>query len=204
MAKLKPKEKAYYAHFKGAAQAAVTAADLVRGLTKTGADRAADAEQLAALSKLADSEYHAVLTALHASFVTPFDRAEIQRLSRSLTAAVARLEAVGALIHLLDPDELPDPFEQIAGLVFQAAEATAEAVGHLRKLKGIKHHHTQLRSLATEAEFHRRLLLVALTSGEVDPLAAIEMHSISVEMAAAMAALVDVAEVVETVLIAEG
>lgn len=204
MAKLKPKEKAYYAHFSAGAHTVSAAAQAVSQLAGPGADRAAIAGQLASLAESADAEYQSVLNALRASFITPFDRTEIQALSRELAAVVRRLETTAALVHLLDPRALPDEFGSVARLVAQAAEATEEAIGKLRKLKGIKHHHEAMRTMAAEAECHRRLLLVRLAGGQIDPLDAITLHAISDELAAAVTAVVDVAEVVETVLITEG
>ena len=204
MSKLKPKEKAYYAHFSTAAHAADDAAKAVASLARKGTDRAAVAEQLAGLAGVADAEYAWTLSALHASFVTPFDRVEIQTLARALANVVRRLEAAGALVHLLDPAELPVEFKSLTKLLEQISQGTEETVGKLRKLKGIKSHHAEVRQLAAEAEFQRRLLLVRLTSGEVDPLDAVEIRAVSDELGAAVAAFVDVAEIVETVLITEG
>jgi uncharacterized protein Yka (UPF0111/DUF47 family) len=204
MAKLKPKEKAYYAHFSTAAHATAEAADLLGQVLHGSAGRSATAGGLASLAEVADTEYRSVLTALRASFVTPFDRAEIQALSRALARAVRRMETAGALVHLLDPPELPKELPVLADLIGQVAGSTEETIGKLRKLKGIKHHHEQVCQIAAEAEFHRRLLLVRLTSGEIDPLDAIEFHALSDDLAATVDRLVDVAEIVETVLITEG
>lgn len=204
MAKLKPREKAYYAHFSAAAQAAAQAAEQLAGLTAPGSDRGQAAERLSALAEVAGTEYRSVLTALRASFVTPFERTEIQQLARSLARTTTHLEAAGALVHLLDPPALPEEFASVTSLLAKAAELTEEAMSKLRKLKGIKHHRDDVADLAEEAEFHRRLLLVRLTSGEIDPLDAVELHAISDELDAAVAAFVDVAETVETILITEG
>jgi uncharacterized protein len=207
MAKLKPKERAYYGHFSTAARAAhAAAADLAElsGSSVGPTERAATADRLAGFAEVGASEYRAVLLALRASFITPFERTEIQALSRSLAQVVGHLEAAGALVHLLDPAELPGEFGKLADLLSQAGAATEEAVDKLHKLKGIKHHHEKIEEIAAEAEFHRRLLLVRLTSGEIDPLDAIELHAISDELSAAVSAFVVVAEAVETVLITEG
>jgi uncharacterized protein Yka (UPF0111/DUF47 family) len=204
MPKLKPKEKAYYAHFTTAAHAAASAAEVVGRLARKPDERATAAEQLGSLAQLADTEYQSVLSALHASFVTPFERTEIQALARALATAVRHLEAAGALVHLLDPPDLPGEFKAVTKLLESAAQATEDAVGKLRKLKGIKHYHADVRGLAAEAEFQRRLLLVRLTGGEVDPLDAVEIRAVSDELNSAVAAFVDVAEIVETVLITEG
>lgn len=204
MSKLKPREKAYYAHFTTAAHAAAAAAEVVSSLARKSVDRGAAAEQLAALAQVADTEYQSVLDGLHASFVTPFDRVEIQALARGLASAVRHLESAGALVHLLDPPELPGEFKAVTKLLEQAARSTEETVGKLRKLKGIKSYHAEIRQLAGEAEFQRRLLLVRLTSGQVDPLDAVEVRAVSDELGGAVTALREVAEVVETVLITEG
>jgi uncharacterized protein Yka (UPF0111/DUF47 family) len=205
MAKLKPKEKAYYGHFSAAAHAVhAAAADLAELSAAPVAQRAATAERVASLAAVAAGEYRAVLLALRASFVTPFERTEIQALSRSLAEVATRLDAAAALVHLLDPAELPGEFAALTDLLRQCGEQTEEAVGKLHKLKGLKHHHEQIETIAAEAEFHRRLLLVRLTSGEFDALDAIELHAISDELSAAVQAFVVVAEAVETVLITEG
>lgn len=207
MAKLKPKEKAFYGNFSQAAHAAHAAAADLASLATGAAEvsqRQAVADRLAALAAVADGEYRAVLLALRASFVTPFERTEIQALSRSLAHAVRHVETAGALVYLLDPARLPAEFGALTDLLLQAGAATEETVGKLRKLKGLKHHHERIAQLAAEAELHRRLLLVHLTSGEVDPLDAIELHVISDELNAAVGAFVEVAEAIETVLITEG
>lgn len=204
MAKLKPREKAYFGHFTRAAHAAQEAAAAVDELSTVATDRSAVAERLVALAAVADTEYRSVLTALRASFVTPFERTEIQALSRGLAVVVRRLEAVAGLTHLLDPADIPDEFRAMTKLLTEAAAATEDAVGKLHKLKGLKHHHERIAELAAEAEFHRRLLLVRLTGGEIDPLDAIEMRAISDEVTAAVCGFVDVADAVETVLITEG
>lgn len=205
MAKLKPKEKSYYGHFSTAAHAVnAAAAELAELSVAPVAQRAGTAERVATLAAVATGEYRAVLLALRASFVTPFERTEIQALSRSLSEVAARLDAAAALVHLLDPAELPGEFTALTDLLRQCGERTEDAVGKLHKLKGLKHHHEQIEQIAAEAEFHRRLLLVRLTSGEIDALDAIELHAISDELSAAVQAFVVVAEAVETVLITEG
>lgn len=204
MAKLKPKEKAYYGYFSAAARTMSEAADLVAALADPDVDRAGTAERLGELAATSDTEYRTVLTGLRASFVTPFERTEIQDLAKFLMQATHRFESVGALVHLLDPAVLPEQFATISRLTVQVAERIEESVGKLRKLKGLKHQFDAVAALATETEFHRRLLLVALTSGEYDPLTAVELHVVSQEMSAAVAELVDVAETIETIVITEG
>lgn len=204
MAKLKPKEKAYYAHFSAAADVAQTATDAVALLSDPATDRADIAAQLADCMRQAEDRYHSVLTALRVSFITPFERTEIQMLARELAGVVRHLEATAALVHLLDPPQLPDEFGAVTEVLTRASEATSEAIGKLRKLKGIKHHHERMRALAAEAEVHRRAMLIWLTGDEVSAKDAIELHAISDELTAATAAYVAVAEAVETVLITEG
>lgn len=204
MAKLKPKEKAYYAHFSAAASIATSAAQSLAALAERGSDRGAIAEQLAEFARQAEARYHSVLTALRASFITPFERTEIQSLSRELSRVVDHLEAAGSLVHLLAPGDLPGEFGEITAVLSRAAETTEEAVGKLKKLKGIKHHHESMRAMAAEAELHRRRLLVSVTDGGIDAFAAVKLHAICEELAAAVAAFVGVAEAVETVLITEG
>lgn len=204
MAKLKPKAKAYYAYFSTAAHAAGEAAGELAKLAASPSDRAAVATEVAALAEVADEQYRTALSALRGSFVTPFDRTEIQDLSRELARSVRHLEGSAALIHLLNPPELPADMQACITVLGKCAELTEEALSKLRKLKGIKHFRSDIAELASEAEFHRRQLLVQLTTGEMEPLDAVKLRAVSDELSGAVEAFVDVAETVETILITEG
>lgn len=207
MAKLKPKEKAFYGHFSAAAHAVAAAASEVKlaiGTASASPQRAKHAERLTEYRDVASSEYRAVLLALRASFVTPFERTEIQDLSHSLDDACQALEGAGALINLLDPASLPSELADIARILEKTTAATEETIGKLKKLKGLKHHHEDISGRVAEAQFHHRLLLVRLTSGEIEPLDAIELTAISEQIMKAVSAVMLIADVLETVLITEG
>lgn len=202
--KLKPKAKAYYTYFSDAAAAASRAVSLLATVGESDCDREDVTQEAAECAQQADEYYRTALLALRASFVTPFDRTEIQDLSRELAKAVRHVEAAVSLAVHLELPILPPPAQRIVSLLAQCAELTEEALSKLRKLKGIKHFRSDIAALVTDAYQHHRILLADITSGSIDALLAMKIRAVADELAAAADAFMDVAETVETILITEG
>jgi uncharacterized protein Yka (UPF0111/DUF47 family) len=204
MSKLKPRAKGFYTQFKGLAQAVADGAAVFARLAENSVDAADQADRLTALADAGDANYDAVLDSLHASFITPFDRDQIQALASSLTAALRHMEGAASLAKMLAPPPLPQEFKQIAVVLERCSAATVDAVERLSKLKGLRTYRTEIRRLSTEAELARRELLVTMTTGAFEPLDAVKLRVVLDELTLVVAAFRAAAEVVESVLIAEG
>jgi uncharacterized protein Yka (UPF0111/DUF47 family) len=204
MSKMKPSAKGFYPQFKGLAQAVADAAAALTQLADNSVNGEQQANTLVALADASDAKYDAVLDSLHSSFITPFDRDQIQALAISLTTALRHMEGAGSLIRMLAPPPLPHEFKQIASVLERSAAATVDAVAKLSKLKGLRTYRTEIRKLSSEAEIARRDMLVAMTSGAFEPLAAVKLRVVVDELAQVVGAFRAVAEVVESVLISDG
>ncbi len=69
--------------------------------------RAAAVHTVQESDRAAEAAAHAALRSLAASFVTPFDRADVFRVCWSLRRATARIDAVADTIDVLHVGELP-------------------------------------------------------------------------------------------------
>ncbi len=203
MSKLKPKEKSFYLHFKNAADNLAAGAEALAEVTGKSVDRAVIATRMRELAAEGDLVTDALLATLHASFVTPFDRSEIQELSRALDDGIDHMEAAAGLIYLLDPPPLPAEAKTLTRILVDCAAATVIAVGKLKKLKGLRTFRAEIIRLEQEADQARRELLARLTGGEFNPLDAIKLKAIGDELTAAVAAFETVAEIVEAVIVKE-
>jgi uncharacterized protein Yka (UPF0111/DUF47 family) len=173
MSKLKPRAKGFFPQFKALAQSVADGAAELTQITDNSVDAGTQVDRLVQLADAGDANYDAVLDALHSSFITPFDRDQIQLLASALTSALRHMEG-------------------------------ADAVDKLSKLKGLRTYRTEIRKLSTDAEVARRDLLVNLTSGAFQPLEALKLRFVEDELGQVMTAFRAAAEVVESVLIAEG
>lgn len=204
MSKLKPRAKGFFTQFKGLAQAVADGAAALTQLTDNSVNAGEQADRLVELADAGDANYDAVLDSLHASFITPFDRDQIQLLASALTSALRHMEGAASLARMLAPPPLPHEFKVIATVLERSAAATLDAVDKLSKLKGLRTYRTEIRKLSTEAEVARRDLLVNLTSGAFEPLEALKLRVVEDELSQVVTAFRAAAEVVESVLIAEG
>ncbi|MDX8050865.1 DUF47 family protein [Lentzea sp. BCCO 10_0798] len=84
------------------------------------------AARMHALENVGDDATHAIFEHLDRSFVTPFDREDIYRLTSRLDDVVDHMDAAADLTTLYHLGELPEGVETLVDLLCQAARLTAE------------------------------------------------------------------------------
>lgn len=153
--------------------------------------------------RAAEAAAHAVLRGLAATFVTPFDRADVFRLAWSMRRVAARIDAVADTVDVLLVDELPMGVAELLQLLVRTTEVTAGAVPLLNQPRSIAARWIDLTVLIKQAgKLHRRLLLEITTSNR-DHTELVRQLEVVSSLRRAVDAVESVADVLETILVNE-
>lgn len=131
---LMPKEERFFDLFNRHGQTLVAGAEALRK-TMEGGDAAPEW-----CRKVAEHEHEAdliaaeVLTAVHRSFITPFDRIDIQALTSSLDDAIDQMHKTTKAVTLYDVRQFEPHMVEMADTCVQAAKLTLEALPLLNKI----------------------------------------------------------------------
>ncbi|WP_347059706.1 DUF47 family protein [Blastococcus sp. HT6-30] len=104
------------------------------------------------LEHTGDQSTHAIFRALDTSFVTPFDREDIDRLASDLDDVMDFVEAAADLVILTGLGTLPAEMHQQVSLLQRCAQTTAEAMPQLRTLKDLSEYWIEVNRLENEAD----------------------------------------------------
>jgi uncharacterized protein Yka (UPF0111/DUF47 family) len=187
--RLTPRDNAFYGMFTEAGRNVADCADLLSGLLDPNANRAAIAKNLREYEHVGDNVTHRIMRQLNTSFVTPFDREDIQRLAGALDDVVDAMEAAADFIVLAD--------------VGASAHETADAMGRLATLQDLEPYWIEVNRLENEADRVYRKLLSRLFSGDYDPLTMAKLRAVADSFEDAADALEHVANAVETIAVKE-
>lgn len=81
---IRPRADHFYSYLERQAQLALEAARVLEGITKADANAEAVRNRIQELEHEGDTQVHGMLDALSATFVTPIDREDLQRLSKRI------------------------------------------------------------------------------------------------------------------------
>jgi uncharacterized protein len=169
--RLTPHERGFYPLFTRAAENIVRAADDLAALVAAPpAERAAFAKRVKDAEHAGDEVTHEILVKLNSTFVTPFDREDIYRLTSSLDDVIDALEEAADRIVLYRLGELPAGVKTQVDVLQRAAAATAEAMPQLATMAKLREYWVHVNSLEEEADVAYRALLEQLLCppGEID------------------------------------
>ena len=142
-----------------------------------------------------------ILQRLNTSFVTPFDREDIHELAEELDDVVDDMLAVAARIRLtVHGAALPELKEQ-ADILVRMAEEMVGLIGRLPSMKRTEDHLKAIDGMESEGDTVYRHALARLFSGEYDALDVLRWKDIIEAMEAALNALEDVSNVVESIVL---
>jgi len=168
--RLTPHERGFYPLFTRAAENIVRAADDLAELVAAppGDERVALAKRVKDAENAGDELTHEILVKLNRTFVTPFDREDIYRLTSSLDDVVDAMEEAADRIVLYRLGELPAGVIAQVEVLRRAATATAEAMPRLATMSELREYWVHVNSLEDEADVVYRALLVNLLAPPVD------------------------------------
>ena len=133
--KIMPREEKFFDYFEQHARTLVEGSRALRELLEPGSDIAACAERVSKFENDADEVTREVMLAVCRTFITPFDRSDIQALVASMDDAIDQMKQTSKGIILYEVTEFDPKMRAIADLSILAADITVEMVSALRNMK---------------------------------------------------------------------
>lgn len=160
--------------------------------------------ELRAADQAADVRANAVLRALSAAMATPFDRADVHRLTWAVQTAVQRTTAAGEDVVELEPENLPPAVTELVQVLARAAEVAEDAVRHVPRADALTDAAVELHRLARQARGAQRRLLVEACGDEgPDPAGLARRVAVASSFRSVVEAYEQLGHVLQAVAVAE-
>lgn len=196
----------FYPMFESMAEVAWQTSDLLnRYLSGQSGTKAQDLyQEIKGLEQQADEVVHRVYDTMSSTFVTPFDREDIQKLISKTDDIIDLITATSQKIVLYEPAKLPVRIRELSQLIFNGCEEIRGAVGELNRLKKNKKvvkHVVMMDEIEKRADdvFHE--LLSDLFDNETNAVELIKNKKIIETMEMATDRIEDVADVFRTLML---
>ncbi len=125
---LMPKEERFFPLFEKHAAIVVAGAEALRGLLKGGDTVEAYCRQVFQHEAEADDVTRQVLLAVRRTFITPFDRTDIQDLISSMDDAIDQMNKTAKIIVLFEVRSFEPQMLEMSDIILQSAKLVLEAV----------------------------------------------------------------------------
>lgn len=125
---LMPKEERFFALFEKHAAIIVAGAEALRGLLQGGGTVQDYCKQIFQREAEADAVTRDVLIAVRRTFITPFDRPDIQDLIGSMDDAIDQMNKTAKIIVLFEVRDFEPQMRQMSEIILQSAKLVLEAV----------------------------------------------------------------------------
>jgi predicted phosphate transport protein (TIGR00153 family) len=125
---LMPREDRFFPLFEKHAAIVVAGAEALRGLLQGGDTIEEYCKQIFQREAEADEVTREVLIAVRRTFITPFDRPDIQHLITSMDDAIDQMNKTAKTIVLFEVRNFEPHMQQMSGIILQSAKLVLEAV----------------------------------------------------------------------------
>jgi uncharacterized protein len=199
MIRLIPRETKFFRMFAEVSQNVTEGARLLQDILKNPANVANRLEKLQAIEHRGDEMTHAIITALNQTFITPFDREDIHRLTSSLDDVLDFVNSAGMRLTLYRITAPPPVAAELAGLIVEQSEELAKGVSLLEQNQRVLEHCVEVHRLENEADRISRNAIAELFDNEKDPIQLIKMKELYEVLEMATDKAEDAANVLEAV-----
>jgi predicted phosphate transport protein (TIGR00153 family) len=125
---LMPREERFFDLFARHAAIILAGAEALRGLLKGGENVERCCKEIFDREAEADEVTRQVLTAVRRTFVTPFDRTDIQDLISSMDDAIDQMNKTAKVIVMFEVKSFEPQMREMTEIIVDAAKLVAEAV----------------------------------------------------------------------------
>jgi predicted phosphate transport protein (TIGR00153 family) len=147
---------------------------------------------------------HDIFTQLNSTFITPFDRQDIQELTSSMDNVLDYINSTCQRIKVYKPKSLPIELPKNADIIIESAELIYFSINNLKSYKNyekIKDACIKINSLENEADDLYHIAASALFDNEKDPIELIKIKEILQTIEKVTDAAEDVSDVLKTIII---
>ena len=197
--RLIPRESKFFRMFADVSQNLTQGARLLHDILQNPANMEPRLDQLQEIEHRGDEMTHGIITALNQTFITPFDREDIHRLTSSLDDVLDFVNAAGVRLRLYKIKTPPSIAAELAAMIVEQSEELAQGVSLLEKNKLVLEHCVEVHRLENEADRLSRNAIADLFDNEKDPIHLIKIKELYEVLETATDKAEDAANVLETV-----
>jgi hypothetical protein len=151
-----------------------------------------------------DNITHEIFDALNKTFITPFDREDINKLTGSMDDVLDLINASAQQILLHPPKKEPKEFFEISELILSASRELKIAIAELHNLKNpqkIKDACIRINEIENQADEVQQIALSHLFENETDAIELIKIKDILESLEEATDKAEDVSDVMKSIII---
>ncbi|MEA2508543.1 MAG: uncharacterized protein QOG21_625 [Actinomycetota bacterium] len=192
-------ERSFFDLFEKLASTVLAGADELLDLLKNYSDLDKKTQRVLDFEHEGDELTHEVMRRLNTSFVTPFDREDIQQLASNLDDVLDHIEAAAEFLQLHKIDQ---PLPQMISLMetlTDAARKTSVAMPNLRKMNDLDQYWIEINRLENEGDRFYRRTIAELFSGDYKAMDVLKWKEIIEQIEQGIDRLEDVANTIETI-----
>lgn len=205
--KFTPKEPKFYPLLSELANVVYDASGLIIEATKTKTNEEATEsfKNVKEKERQGDRIQNKIFDELNNTFITPFDREDINTLASTMDDVTDYINSCAKRIMLYNPKRIPESATKLAEIVKESAAVMKKAVGELDILKKnstrIAEYCTQLAELEHKADDVYENFLIDLFENEKDAVEIIKLKDILHELERATDAAEGVGKVIKTIIV---
>ena len=205
--KFKPKETKFFPLLSEMAEVIVKASDLIVECVQV-TDHAASVEyykKIKEQERRGDAIQNKIFDELNDTFITPFDREDINHLSSIMDDVTDLINSCAKRIMLYSPKSMPESALRLAMFVRESAGYITQAIDELDVLKKspekIKEYCEQLGVVERKADDVYEHFLIDLFENEKDAIEVIKLNDILHELERATDASEGVGKIIKTIIV---
>ena len=197
--RLIPREQKFFTMFAQVAANLTEGATLLQDILKNPSGDPGRIGQLQEIEHRGDEMTHTIIRMLNQTFITPFDREDIHRLSSSLDDVLDFVNAAAVRMTLYRIDSPTQVAADLAGLIVRQSQELSKAVALLDDNQQLLEHCVEVNRLENEADRVSRRAIAELFEREKDPIQLIKMKELYEVLETATDKAEDAANVLEAV-----
>ena len=197
--RLLPRDESFFDLFNREAENILQGARMLRDLFDDYRDVEPRVDAIKAVEDQGDEITHMIIDRLNRTFVTPFDRGDLQDLAKQLDNVLDWIEAASARMAIYHIDQPTSRAREMAHIILSMTEAIVEAIGNLKKLDRIMGPVKEINRLENLADHVQRNAVAALFVGADNAIDVIKWKEIYDTLEEATDQGEDVANVLESI-----
>jgi len=201
MVRIIPRETKFFDLFAEVASNVTDGARLLTSILEDFDNIEVRVNELREIEHKGDDLTHSIMTKLNQTFITPFDREDIHRLSSALDDVLDFVNAAGQRLLLYKIRSAPGSAVELAKLIVRQSEELNKAVMKLEKTQGVMDHCVEVNRLEDEADRVCREAIGKLFEHEKDAIQLIKMKELYEVLELATDKAEDAANVLEAVVL---
>jgi predicted phosphate transport protein (TIGR00153 family) len=202
-----PTETKFFPILREMSEIILLASDLIAEcvLAKNHEEVAAGFRRIKAQERKADTLQNKIFDELNKTFITPFDREDINNLASKLDDVTDLINSCAKRITLYKPKQMPESATRLAALVKESAIMLTKAVDELDVLKknvaSITEYCNHLADIEHKADDVYEHFLIDLFENEKDAIEIIKLKDILHELERATDAAESVGKIIKTIVV---